>query len=110
MLALTYGIAPGENPGCIPGLPRVLRLSTATGSRLTVPGAAHLTVTDAPLHLPPLPVLVGSLDRTAGPRLTAVAAVAFLNITLPGELGDLVATGERQSGVHMAWTRAAVED
>jgi hypothetical protein len=95
VLALTHGVAPGENPGYIPGLTRVLRLSSATGYRLIVPGAAHLTFTDAPLYLPPLPALVGSMGRTAGPRLTSAATAAFLDTTLRGEPGDLAATLSR---------------
>ncbi|MGW0594091.1 hypothetical protein [Streptosporangium sp. NPDC002607] len=66
VLTLTHDVKPGEEPDYIPRLTRVLRLSTATGYRLTVPGAAHLTFTEAPLYLPPLPALVGSLGRTAG--------------------------------------------
>lgn len=62
--------------------------STATSYRLTAPGAAHLTFTDAPLYLPPLPSLVGSLDRTEGPRITAAAGLAFLDSTLRDAPGD----------------------
>ncbi|MET8052173.1 hypothetical protein ABZU75_31685 [Streptosporangium sp. NPDC005286] len=95
VLALTHDVKPGEEPDYIPRLTRVLRLSTATGYRLTVPGAAHLTFTDAPLYLPPLPALVGSLGRTAGPRLTAAATAAFLDATLRGKPGDLAAALSR---------------
>ncbi|RJL23053.1 alpha/beta hydrolase family protein [Bailinhaonella thermotolerans] len=95
VLALTHDVRPGETPDYIPGLTRVLRLSTATGYRLTVPGSAHLTFTDAPLFLPPLPALVGSLGRTAGPRITTAATAAFLDATLRGESGDLAAALSR---------------
>ncbi len=88
MLALTQAIGPDTDPEYIPRLTRVLGLGTATSYRLTVPGAAHLTFTDAPLYLPPLPSLVGSLDRTAGPRITAAASLAFLDSTLRDTPGD----------------------
>lgn len=95
MLALTHDVKPGEEPDYIPRLTRVLQLSTATGYRLTVPGSAHLTFTDAPLFLPPLPTLVGSLGRTAGPRITAEATAAFLDAALRGASGDLPAALSR---------------
>ncbi|WP_030925441.1 alpha/beta hydrolase family protein [Streptosporangium amethystogenes] len=95
VLALTHDVKPGEEPDYIPRLTRVLQLSTATGYRLTVPGAAHLTFTDAPLFLPPLPALIGSLGRTAGPRITAATTVAFLDATLRGKSGDLTAALSR---------------
>ncbi|WP_030296098.1 alpha/beta hydrolase family protein [Streptomyces katrae] len=88
VLALTQAIGPDTDPDYLPRLTRVLDLGTATSYRLTVPGAAHLTFTDAPLYLPPLPSLVGSLDRTAGPRITAAASLAFLDSTLRHTAGD----------------------
>jgi len=91
VLALTHDVQPGEEPEYIPRLTQVLQLSTATGYRLTVPGSAHLTFTDAPLFMPPLPSLVGSLGRTDGPRITASATVAFLDVALRGKSGDLAA-------------------
>ncbi|MBG0832666.1 hypothetical protein HS041_33755 [Planomonospora sp. ID67723] len=87
-LALTAPVEPGENPRYIPRLTHVLELSTATAYRLTVPGAAHLTFTDAPLYLPPVPALTGSLGRTQGPGLTAAASVVFLDAVLRGKPGD----------------------
>ncbi|MGW4403705.1 alpha/beta hydrolase family protein [Nonomuraea sp. NPDC004702] len=95
VLALTHDVEPGESPDYIPRLTQVLQLSTATGYRLTVPGTAHLTFTDAPLFMPPLPALIGSLGRTAGPRITAAATVAFLDATLRGTSGDLAAALSR---------------
>ncbi|WP_230883381.1 hypothetical protein [Planomonospora sp. ID82291] len=89
VLALTHPVGPDENPDYIPHLTRVLTLSTAAGYRVTVPGTAHLTFTDAPLYLPPVPSLVGSLDRASGPRITAAASAAFLDVTLRGGSGDL---------------------
>ncbi|MEU4576455.1 hypothetical protein [Nonomuraea sp. NPDC023979] len=92
VLALTHDVKPGEEPGYLPRLTQILQLSTATSYRLTVPGSAHLTFTDAPLFLPPLPALVGSLGRTAGLRITAAATAAFLDAALRGKPGDLAAT------------------
>ncbi|NJP93492.1 hypothetical protein HCN51_29280 [Nonomuraea sp. FMUSA5-5] len=91
VLALTHDVRQGEEQDYISRLTQVLQLSTATGYRLTVPGSAHLTFTDAPLFLPPLPALVGSLGRTAGPHVTAATTAAFLDATLRGEPGDLAA-------------------
>ncbi|MFE2552122.1 alpha/beta hydrolase family protein [Streptomyces sp. NPDC059355] len=88
VLALTQAIGPDTDPDYLPRLTRVLGLSSATAYRLTVPGTAHLTFTDAPLYLPALPSLVGSLDRTAGPRITAAASLAFLDATLRDGGGD----------------------
>lgn len=91
VLALTQAVGPNTDPDYLPRLTRVLGLSSATSYRLTVPGTAHLTFTDAPLYLPPLPSLVGSLDRTEGPRITAAASIAFLDRTLrddPGGAAD----------------------
>ena len=68
----------------------MLDLSTSPSYRLTVPGAAHLAFTDAPLYLPPVPAFVGTLDRSAGPPTTAATA-AFLDATLRGHPGDLAA-------------------
>ncbi|RPK80434.1 MULTISPECIES: hypothetical protein [Streptomyces] len=82
VLALTQEIGPGTDPDYLPRLTRVLELSEATSYRLTVPGAAHLTFTDAPLYLPPVPGVVGSLGRTEGPRITASATLSFLDATL----------------------------
>jgi hypothetical protein len=69
----------------------VIQRSTATSYRLTIPGTAHLSFTDAPLYLPPLPALVGSPDRTAGPRITAATSAAFLDTTLRGKPSNLPA-------------------
>ncbi|MEU6998710.1 hypothetical protein [Nonomuraea sp. NPDC046570] len=95
VLALTHDIAPGEEADYISRLTRVLDLSTATSYRLTVPGSAHLTFTDSPLYLPPLPALIGSSGRTGGPRVTAATTAAFLDATLRGKQGDLATTLRR---------------
>jgi hypothetical protein len=88
-LALTQAITPESDPRYIPRLTNVLRLSTATSYRLTVPGTAHLTFIDAPLYLPPVPSMVGSLGRTESPRVVASASLAFLDATLRHKPGDL---------------------
>ncbi|AGK75205.1 platelet-activating factor acetylhydrolase plasma/intracellular isoform II [Streptomyces microflavus DSM 40593] len=89
VLALTQEIGPGTDPDYLPRLTRVLELGAATNYRLTVPGTAHLTFTDAPLYLPPVPGVVGSLGRTEGHRITAAASLSFLDATLRGAPTDL---------------------
>lgn len=89
VLALTQAIGPATDPRYIPRLTEVLKLSTATSYRLTIPGAAHLTFTDAPLYLPPVPSIVGSLGRTESPRVVAETTLAFLDTTLRHKPGDL---------------------
>ncbi|GGZ64811.1 alpha/beta hydrolase family protein [Streptomyces subrutilus] len=88
LLALTQAIGPDTDPDYIPRLTRVLELGASRNYRLTVPGAAHLTFTDAPLYLPPLASLTGTGGRTEGPRLTAAASVAFLDHVLRGAPRD----------------------
>ncbi|MET9344590.1 hypothetical protein [Nonomuraea sp. NPDC003804] len=95
VLALTHEIVPGEEAEYLSRLAQVLQLSTAPSYRLTVPGSAHLTFTDSPLYLPPLPSLVGSFGRAGGPRVTVATTVAFLDATLRGEPGDLAGTLRR---------------
>ncbi|MBJ8338830.1 hypothetical protein JGU71_08020 [Antrihabitans sp. YC3-6] len=75
-------------------LTRVLRLSDSLSYRLVVPGAAHLSFTDGPLFLPPIPSIFGSLDREGGPNLTAAASLAFLDETLRNGRADLEAALE----------------
>lgn len=94
VLALTAGIDPadrGQAERYATRLAQVLELSAAPSYRLTVPGAAHLTFTDAPLYLPLVPALTGSLGRSAGPAVTAAATAAFLDTTLRGHPGALAA-------------------
>ncbi|RKE17109.1 platelet-activating factor acetylhydrolase isoform II [Streptomyces sp. TLI_171] len=90
-LALTQAIGPGTDPRYLPRLTQVLRLSTATSYRLTLPGTAHLSFMDAPLYLPPVPSVVGSLGRTRPPHLVASTTLAFLDSTLRNRPGDLAA-------------------
>ncbi|MGW0549985.1 alpha/beta hydrolase family protein [Streptomyces altiplanensis] len=90
-LVLTQAITPDTDPRYIPRLTQVLKLSTATSYRLTIPGAAHLTFMDAPLYLPPVPSMVGSLDRTESPHVVTATTLAFLDTTLRHKPGDLAA-------------------
>ncbi|WP_411107731.1 alpha/beta hydrolase family protein [Streptomyces sp. cmx-4-9] len=91
-LALTQAITADTDPRYLPRLTETLQLSTATSYRLTIPGAAHLTFTDAPLYLPPIPSLAGTLGRTESPRTVAATTLAFLNTTLRHQDIDLPAT------------------
>ncbi|QKW18295.1 hypothetical protein HUT16_03755 [Kitasatospora sp. NA04385] len=88
VLALTQAVTPDTDPRYLPRLTEALAADTATTYRLTVPGTAHLSFTDAPLYLPPVPSLVGSLGRTGAPRLVAAATLAFLDATLRRAPGD----------------------
>ncbi|MFF5966442.1 alpha/beta hydrolase family protein [Streptomyces collinus] len=88
-LALTQTITPETDPRYIPRLTKVLQLSTATSYRLTIPGTAHLTFMDAPLYLPPVPSIAGSLGRTGSQRVVAATTLAFLDTTLRHKPGDL---------------------
>ncbi|MFE9676904.1 hypothetical protein ACFYO5_22590 [Streptomyces sp. NPDC006259] len=88
-LALTQAITPGTDPRYLPRLTAALKLNTLTSYRLTIPGAAHLTFTDGPLYLPPVPSIVGSLGRTESPRVVAATTLAFLDSTLRHTPGDL---------------------
>ncbi|GAA3388798.1 alpha/beta hydrolase family protein [Cryptosporangium minutisporangium] len=88
-LALTQAITAGTDPRYLPRLTKALRSSTATSYRLTIPGAAHLTFSDGPLYLPPVPSIVGSLGRTESPRVVAAATLVFLDSALRHEPGDL---------------------
>ncbi|MEV4458962.1 hypothetical protein [Microbispora sp. NPDC049633] len=92
VLVLTHPVDPADNPAYIPRLARVLSLSTSESYRITVPGTAHLTFADAPLYMPPVPSVVGSLGRTGGLSVTTAATAAFLDATLRGEPGDLATT------------------
>ncbi|MER7339323.1 hypothetical protein ABT403_15970 [Streptomyces sp. NPDC000075] len=84
VLALTQEVTAGADPRYLPRLTEALDANTATSYRLTVPGAAHLTFTDGPLYLPPVPTIVGSLGRTRSPQVVAGATLAFLDAVLRG--------------------------
>ncbi|WP_245192835.1 alpha/beta hydrolase family protein [Amycolatopsis alba] len=88
-LVLTQAITPETDPRYLPRLTEALERGTATSYRLTIPGAAHLTFTDGPLYLPPVPSIVGSLGRTESPRVVAAATLAFLDTVLRGAPTDL---------------------
>ncbi|GAB7185055.1 hypothetical protein ATKI12_4886 [Kitasatospora sp. Ki12] len=87
-LVLTQAVTPGTDPRYLPRLTEALASGTATGYRLTIPGAAHLTFMDGPLYLPPVPSVVGSLGRTGSPRVVAAATLAFLDAVLRAKPGD----------------------
>ncbi|WP_406637669.1 alpha/beta hydrolase family protein [Amycolatopsis sp. WGS_07] len=88
-LALTQAITPATDPRYLPQLTEVLSRGAATNYRVTVPGAAHLSFTDGPLYLPPVPSIVGSLGRDESPRVVAGATLAFLDSVLRHGAGDL---------------------
>jgi predicted dienelactone hydrolase len=70
-------------------LNNVLRKSDGGGVCLTVDGASHLTFTDAPIILPPLPSLVGSGGRRHGHEITSRLTLVFLDAALRGNSGDI---------------------
>ncbi|GAB3760805.1 alpha/beta hydrolase family protein [Microlunatus parietis] len=84
VLALRHQPAGEETADYQDRLADALRRSRAAGYLIMVPGAAHLTFTDAPLYLPPLPGLVGSLGRTDGLAITAGASADFLDSAFSG--------------------------
>lgn len=105
-LAVTHQLRPGGDPDYLPALDRVLRLSATGGYRLTVPGTAHLSFTDAPLFLPPLPSLVGSHGRSEAIRLTADITATFLDAYVRGRSGDVAGELARYGDlVHLPATR-----
>ncbi|MFG2697140.1 alpha/beta hydrolase family protein [Kitasatospora sp. NPDC048407] len=94
-LALTQADTPSADPRYLPRLTDALRHNTRTSYRLTLPGAAHLTFTDAPLYLPPIPSLTGTLGRSQSPRTITATTLAFLDTTLrdhPDTLPDTLST------------------
>jgi len=88
VLALVAGRGTGSAPGderYDAALDEVLTAAAPPSVRVEVPGAAHLSFTDAPAFLPPLPALVGDGGRTSGSRAAAVATRAFLDAVLATE-------------------------
>lgn len=83
-LAITHELHAGDDPAYPRQLDEVLQLSTTAGYRLEVPGTTHLSFTDAPLFLPPIPTLIGTHGRQASTRLTADITTDFLNATRSG--------------------------
>lgn len=67
----------------------LLRNSDGGGLCLTVDGASHLSFTDAPMILPPLPSLIGSGGRRHGHDITARATRIFLDAALRGNSADI---------------------
>lgn len=87
--APVLALVAGQGTGSVAGdrsyrktLDAVLRSRPTTSYRLRIPDFAHLTFTDAPLYLPPVPGLVGRLNRTEGPRITAEVSGRFLDAVL----------------------------
>jgi len=88
-LVLNHPLVLGESPNFLPTADHVLALSESGGYRVEVPGSAHLTFTDAPIWLPPVPTVVGTLGRDGGPALTSAVTLAFLDHALNGKPMDL---------------------
>ncbi|GAA2569573.1 hypothetical protein GCM10010435_49520 [Winogradskya consettensis] len=91
VLALTHEIRDKADAGYLALLSKVLESGAATSCRLTVPGSADLTFTDAPLYLPPVPSVVGCLGPAGSVRMTTETCAAFLDVTLRGRVLDLPA-------------------
>jgi predicted dienelactone hydrolase len=78
-LALVAGIGTGNEENDREYRTRLTAALKACDSAvLTVPGAGHLSFTDAAAYLPLLPSLFGSLDREEGHRISVKATLAFL--------------------------------
>ncbi|MFC3383578.1 alpha/beta hydrolase family protein [Couchioplanes azureus] len=101
VLALTQAIDGPDDAEYVALLTAVLEPATATSYRLTVPGSAHLTFTDAPLYLPPVPAVAGSLGRAESVRMTTETCAAFLDATLRGRTDGLAATLARHGDLHV---------
>jgi dienelactone hydrolase len=101
VLALTHPIEDRADADYIELLSKVLERGTATSYRLTVPGSAHLTFTDAPLYLPPVPAVAGTLGRAESVRMTTETCAAFLDATLRGQPVDLPATLSRHGDLRV---------
>lgn len=61
---------------------------TTTSQLLAIPGTAHATFTGAPLWLPSVLSLVGSLGRTEDHRIISEATLGFLDGELRGQPTD----------------------
>ncbi|MEU4563233.1 hypothetical protein AB0F72_33050 [Actinoplanes sp. NPDC023936] len=92
VLALTHEVRDQADADFVAKVDTVLDRGGATSYQLSVPGSAHLTFTDAPLYLPPVPALVGSLGGSGSVRMTEATTAAFLDATLSGRAVDLRAT------------------
>ncbi|MFD8596023.1 alpha/beta hydrolase family protein [Kitasatospora sp. NPDC059646] len=87
-LALTQAPSAATDPRYLPRLDQALTATTATAYRLTLPGTTHLTFTDSPLYLPPLPSLTGTLDRTEAVPAVTTTTLAFLDAVMTPTPGD----------------------
>jgi predicted dienelactone hydrolase len=101
VLALTHAVADHADAEYLAALSKILERGAATSYRLTVPGSAHLTFTDAPLYLPPVAALTGSLSRAEAVRMTTDTCAAFLDATLRGTAVDLPATLSRHGDLRV---------
>jgi predicted dienelactone hydrolase len=101
VLALTHEITDEAGEVYVARLSSVLDRGGATSYRLTVPGSAHLTFTDAPLFLPPVPSITGSLGGAGSVRVTAQTTAAFLDATLRGRPAGLPAELARHGDLHV---------
>ncbi|GAA2519651.1 alpha/beta hydrolase family protein [Winogradskya humida] len=101
VLALTHEIRDKADADYLALLAKVLESGTATSYRLTVPGSAHLTFTDAPLYLPPVPSVVGSLGAAGSVRMTTETCAVFLDATLRGRAVDLPAVLARDGDLRV---------
>ncbi|MFF5083996.1 alpha/beta hydrolase family protein [Actinoplanes sp. NPDC000266] len=88
VLALTHEIKDQADADYVALLSKILKGGSGPGYLVTVPGSAHLTFTDAPLFLPPVPSLVGSLGRAGSVRMTTETCAAFLDFALRGRSAD----------------------
>jgi predicted dienelactone hydrolase len=90
-LALVAGIGTGNEENDREYRTRLTdALKACDSAVLTVPGAGHLSFTDAAAHLPLLPSLFGSLDREEGYRISVTATLAFLETQVrPSPVGDV---------------------
>ncbi len=71
--------------------------STTTSQLLAIPGTAHATFTGAPLWLPPVLSLVGSLGRTEDHRIISEATLGFLDAELRGSQLTIEAASPRMA-------------
>jgi dienelactone hydrolase len=89
VLALTSQLGLEDNPTYLPDLGRALERGTTTSYLLTIPGTAHPPFTDAPLWMPPVPSLAGSLGRSEGHRIITELTLGFLDAELRNQPTDL---------------------
>jgi predicted dienelactone hydrolase len=89
VLALTQQIGLEDNPRYPPALKQALEFSTNSAYLLVIPGATHATFSDAPLWMPPVPSLVGTLGRIESNRIISEVTLGFLDAELRGQPADL---------------------